>query len=355
MNTLIVNGFLAAFGLSAAYWAWTYEEPTGENAIELVDCDAQSFSKLTLDLESRTTTLEKRKNGYWVTVVNKASKDAEKKGKSDATTLVYPALVDIEDDFLKTSVTPLRAARSLGKIAKKSYKTLGLDKPAGSLVLNCGRTTTYKLGKAAYGSGDRAIKAKDGSVHLLSQAFMSKLETADTQLVQREFRTWDNTEVDAIEIHTAAGARTLKQLNRLDEKAAQWVDAAQPDKRNDLYSNWVSRVAQLRVSSFLEQGQTPGSDIDNASGDVEEVVKLTYKDARGNSLGDLELQRVPTTEKAPAVAPGMESEVPQPEPKTGYNYYARSTATKLWSRVARGVGDQIADDVASVLSGSAAN
>ena len=134
-------------------------------------------------------------------------------------------------------------------------------------------------------------------------------------------------EVDQARVQAQGKTLTLVQRDRHDRKAAVWVDAAQPDRRNELYGNGFSQVAKLSARKYLSAGEQPGSDLEKEAGDVELLLKIAYTQ-RGKPLGWVEMVRVNAEQE---------------------HYYARTETTETWVEVTRSVAKLVAQDLAMVV------
>jgi hypothetical protein len=388
MKSVIVHGVLALVGLVLAYRTWTHEEKDEQlpGEVTVAECDA---SKLTsIEIESPTHTVvyrPKRTAGateYWITTQTKPKPKPET--KPDAKTPATPATpaADAKDakgakkdekvadktnpaqkpaetapkppeppkparafdpdapvtflankkfvDETLKSLAPLRAVRSLGEIPKAKFKDFGFDKVGTYLRVDCGgHKQTLEVGVRTYGGGDQYTReSKTKQAYLFSGQLLMDLQSAQYKFMQSELHDFTLADVDEVVVKAAGKERRLLHRNRLVPQEARWVDAAAPDKRNELFGNWFQRVERLKAKSYLDEGKEPGSDLQISAKGQEPVMTLEYR-LEGKPKGKLELARVDTDQ--------------------GGIYYARTEATHRWTAMYDSLAKQAEEDVAMVV------
>src|SRR5262249_22801560 len=160
--------------------------------------------------------------------------------------------------------------------------------------------------------------------YLVRSDLFSSLESPSARLMQRNLHEFQKTDIHEMIVRGSGRQKKLQQRNRLDPRKSQWVDAAAPDRRNDLYGNWLDQVDRLTVQTYLPIGKAPGSDIKEAHPAPVPVLTLSYITENANDLGTLDLVRVDT----------------QPA-----RFYAKSEATRSWVTVASSVAVQVSEDL----------
>lgn len=326
-RSIAAHGILAAGGLVLAYLVWTDDDPQGaaEDSVTIFDCDPDAVQRVDLTIENKDVALELRSEGRsrvaWITVTRRPE-------NREPETERFIGSKDAVDEWLK-QFAPLRARRSLGELDDEQLNELGLSDPKGRLTIACGeRRATFQLGGRSFGAGDRYVRAeRGGPVHLLANDRLGPLESAESRLMERQLHTFEWRDVVSLVLTAFGQQKELLHRNRLDAQGGEWVDATQPDRRDDTYGNWLSRFPVLRVQRYLGPDAEPGSDLDGMSVAPERVMRVEYRGERGE-LGSLELVRVDGTERT---------------------YYARSETTRSWVRVPTSVAQQIEDDLRSML------
>ncbi|MFW6050868.1 MAG: DUF4340 domain-containing protein [Myxococcota bacterium] len=324
MKGLLLHAVLALGGLLLAYLVWTEDDPAGRAREEVTvwGCDADQVTAVRLESERARVELERRGKGddaHWWVVHESRPENREPVTKRFAGG-------EKVDDYLSL-IAPLRAVRELGELEGDVLAEVGLAEGGDELEIACGgKRRTFVAGENAFGSGDRYVRdARGGPVYLLDANVVRDLQSAQVRLMQRKLHTFAWSDVARLTVEGQGAERTLLQRNRHDMRQAEWVDAAQPDRRNELYGNWLSRVRRLSVSEYLAPDASPGAE----GAEVQPVATLRFEDGDGKPVGRWELVR--------AVRP---SEV---------RYLARSDATHAWVELPTSLAKQVAHDVRPVL------
>ena len=223
----------------------------------------------------------------------------------------------------------MRAVRALGKASRELDKEFEGEKQPSTLTLACGAEKhSFKVGASTYGTGARYVKNKaTKEVFLIPGNVIRDLNSAKYKFMQKRLHGFELDEVDEARVQAQGKTRTVVQRDRHDRKAAVWVDAAQADRRNELYGNWISQVAKLTASKYLSGSEQPGSDLEKQVGDVEPILRIEYSQ-RGHSLGWMEMVRVSAEQEY---------------------YYARTDKTDTWVAITRSVAKLVAQDVEMVV------
>ena len=230
------------------------------------------------------------------------------------------------DEVVKWAA-PLTAVRALGKVDKSQFAEFGLDKVGTFLRVECGgKKVQLDVGGRTFGAGDQyARDAQTGEVYLLEGKKIMDLQSAQFRFMQSELHNFTLADVDTAVITGAGKTRSLSQRNRQSKEEARWVDAAEPDKRNELFGNWFERVWRMRGKLFLKDGQQPGQELQVTGSAPKPVVTIEYS-LEGKKKGKVEIVRVDTTTKL------------------GNLYYARSEATHRWVALDDSIAKQVEDD-----------
>lgn len=328
-RSIAAHAILAVGGLVLAYMVWTDDAPeVSPDEVTVLECQPGSVERVELRTEEKDVTLELRPEGdarvAWFTVVRRPE-------NGEPTTERFVGAREATNEWLE-QIAPLRAKRSLGELTREQLEQVELANPEGRLTIACsGQRTTYQLGGRSYGSGDRYLRAESGGpVYLVGADRLSPLESAEFRLMERSLHTFEWRDVVALNLRAFDHQKRLLQHNRLDEQRAEWVDAEEPERRNETYGNWMSRFPRLRVQSYLAPDASPGADLQQEDMSVapQPVMRIDYEGERGSRLGFLEMQRVDATSLA---------------------YYVRTETTRSWVRVPTSVAQQIEEDLRSML------
>ncbi len=342
MKTIVTHSLLAIVGLASAWWAWTKEdaEETPAEAVEIFECKESSFVSATLSSETQNVRLHAKGEGdgrvLWVQVDDTPKKnDGAPEQAQAAKSSTFVAGKDAQEYIAMLS--PMMALRSLGQVEPELLEDLGLQDSKETLEFNCGKAAVkYTVGATAFGSPARYISPFQGTekpsapkasqtVYLVAGDIINQLKSAKHRLMQRDILGFDVTEVEKLKVEAQGASRTLLQRDRRDPARAQWVDASDPDRRNELFGNWVSPLHQMRVQEYLNPDQEPGENLVDSTGELIPVVQLTYLDGDGDTLGTVEMVRV------------------------GDEYYARSPATHAWVSIPNSLAKKVDEDVPTVL------
>lgn len=326
MKGLIAHAILAVGGLGLAYSVWTGGQgpKRAQDQVTVWDCDAGNVSKVHLLDEHNEVTLQEHGKGedaYWeITQIYKPAK-----GQGAPKTYHFTASAQVHT-YLK-KLAPLLASRDLGELDKKTLKEVGLRKPKTKLSITCsGKTRTFVAGEDAFGSGQRYLRdARGGSVYLMDASVVRELGSPQVQLMQRSLKNFQWADVAHLKIEGYGKKLTLLQRNRDNPRTAEWVDASKPDKRNEMYGNWLNRLRGLTANRYLQPGEKPGGD----GATLEPIATLTFQNGDGKVVDQWKLDRT--------------------ESPTEVGYYARSRATRAWVELPTSLAKDVAHDVRPVL------
>lgn len=370
MRAVAVHAVLAALGLYAAYATWTRvpePEAVAPGQVTLIRCSEDAFEGLSF--ESPTNLIEalpSRADGrvvHWITDTRKppaappapaassvavagrpgTSSDDAGIAEVDAGTAPHPApatpapvsppfryLANRRYAAYLGRLMPLVAERGLGVIADARLREFGLDTADTVIGVRCGgRALRLGVGGRTYGSGKRYVRDLDtGRVYLVQKALVQDLRSARYKFMRTRLHDFDLTGV-AEAVLTGGGARrVLRRHGGEQAPQARWVDAAAPAQRNELYGNWFTRVAALKVRAYLPPGSGPGADLGPAHGGPQPLLEVGYSDRRG-PLGKLQLVSV--------------------QQQRMVHYYARTEASEGWVVLSSAGARKVVEDLAAVL------
>jgi hypothetical protein len=320
---LIAHAVLAVGGLVLAYVVWTDDgRGDGRAQVTVWDCDADAVSRVRLDGARHEVTLERRGKGseahWWVVHTSRPE-------KGEPTTKQFTASEQVSKYM--EGLAPLRASREVGQLDDETLEQVGLHEPKDRLTVTCGgKDRTFLAGENAFGSGDRYLRdARGGTVYLADSALVRDLESAQARLMQRKLHTFEWNRIQHLHVDGYGEQKTLLQRNRHDPTQAEWVDAREPDRRNELYGNWLNRLRRLSVVEYLDPDQEPGGE----GVDVQPVATLQFRDKKDDVVDELQLVRTVADDAV--------------------EYHARTGATRSWVRLPRSLAREIAQDVRPVL------
>jgi hypothetical protein len=229
------------------------------------------------------------------------------------------------DDLAKSLVT-LKASRVLGKLNKERLGEFGLEKnDQGTLeVVLAGKKHTLTLGEKTPGGSDRYVQNPEtGEAYVIAGSIANDLQSADSRLVERDFH--DFGDVKIVKVVLRAGDKSREIVRHAEEKDF-WSHPESPETKDETVSNWMTKIDRLKVTNYVEA-------LEPAAKPEDQVVRVEYQGEGGKQLGYLELLR-----RASA------------DPKEKTEYLARSEHSRWYATVLRSTGEQIDQDLASVLT-----
>jgi hypothetical protein len=237
-------------------------------------------------------------------------------------------------DELLARLTPFRATRGIGEIKQDKAEQFGFDDVQVHLRLTCsGKKTELEVGGRTYGTNGRYVRrVGESQAFLLDGSMIGDLQSAQYKFQQGEMHDFPLSEVDEAVVRAGDAERKQLHRNRKLEKEARWVDAAEPDRRNELFQTWFQRVGRLKAKVYLGPDAKPGSDLQIEASEPVPVLSIAYA-LEGKPKGKLEMVRVDTEQ--------------------GNFYYARTDATRFWVTMYDSLAKQVEDDVPEVVGGQA--
>lgn len=334
MRSLWIAASAAVLALAAAAWVWRAGEQraVAPGEVTVVACAPDALDALQTRHDGKTVTVRFAEDGAWIDV------DAPKRGAVAPPGGVTPTelrsmAASDAIERLRESFGPLRARRSLGRVADAKLGALGLAAPSGTLTVGCGgRQAVLELGDAAYGGAGRyARDAQTGEVVLLTESAVADVRLADVRFVQRALIDARPDALARLRLQADGREVTLEHLRRGQPNAALWVRAEAPDRRDEMIGNWVSAILQLRALEHLGRGVEPGVDSGEAPGAVAEPLWRATVTLGDGSAATLELRRIAAVDGQPA------------------RYFARSDATRGWVTLSTQAAQRVSDDVPALV------
>ena len=231
-----------------------------------------------------------------------------------------------KSDELAKSLVTLKASRVLGKLNKERLGEFGLEKnDQGTLeVVLAGKKHTLTLGEKTPGGSDRYVQNPEtGEAYVISGSIANDLQSADSRLVERDFHDFGDVKIAKVVLR--AGDKSREIVRHAEEKDF-WSRPDSPETKDETVSNWMTKIDRLKVTNYVETLEPAGKPEDL-------VVRVEYQAEGGRPLGYLELSRRPSA-----------------DPKEKTEYVARSEHSRWYATVLRSTGEQIDQDLASVLT-----
>lgn len=225
-------------------------------------------------------------------------------------------------DRLVEELAPLYAYRVLTQVPEEKMEALGVGQGAASLELvRGGRTWRFAVGGTTWGAERRYLRPEGTQeVWVVDGGPFRLLEKADATLPERELVGLERR--DLARVRVAADGRRVEivQHHRDDRRSAYWARSDTPDRKSELFENWINKVYRLRAEDYVAEARRPEG--------LEPVVSLEF---------DGDAARVPV-EILRATKDGQTT------------WYARSGQTRALVRLRPATAGEVAADVAAVLS-----
>jgi hypothetical protein len=221
---------------------------------------------------------------------------------------------------LVEKLAPLSAVRRIGPYQPARAEEFGLDKPDGTLKVKLGGAEqALVIGAATPGGQERyARHVASNTIYAVASDLAQSLIGAESRLLERDFHGFTDTEVTRIRVTRAGKSREFVPV---PEKKGSFADAATPKQVDQTAGNWLGKVERLRVSEYVEKpAQVPAAE--------SAVARVEYFGG-AKPLGYLELFAVPG--------------------EKGNDYLARSENTRWYVKVTTSLGEQVDQDLASLL------
>jgi hypothetical protein len=205
----------------------------------------------------------------------------------------------------------------------------GMKDPEGTLsVTIAGKERKLTLGARTPGGNSRYVRDEGSkTVYVVKDDFTRDLESGDVTLSEREPHEWKDADIESVRILARGKSRNV--LRRGPESKRIWADPSDPDKPDETVANWFAKVDRLRPTEYLEKDPQA----------AELVVRLEYK-AKGVDGAFLEMSKVsspaPSTASSPPIAQ-------KPD------FIVRTERTRSWAKVYGLTGEQVEQDLGSIL------
>lgn len=221
---------------------------------------------------------------------------------------------------LAEAIAPLKALRSIGRIADDRAAEFGLTEPEGTLTVKLrGGERKLVLGGATPGGADRYARDEaTGEVYAIKGDIYRDLDTAESRLLERDLHEWKD--VDLARARVIAGDKRRELARSGDEGKKFWADPASPEQNDETVGNWMTKLDRLRPTEYLAA----------APEQKEVVVRIEYT-GRSGDIGFAELVKGP---------PGASGKP---------DYFLVTERTRLYGKVPVGVAEQVEQDVGAVV------
>jgi hypothetical protein len=347
MRGVIVHATLLALMLIVGYRTWSHEERSAPAVGEVTLWNESDVSAVELVTPEHQLRIERRGQGasayFWGVDTRKLKKPkppAESPDPSkpppppemveETTTHEFP--LGAEGEKLMGELAHLHALKGLGALADAQKKDFELTDASKKLVLTTrAGQKTLVLGGRVYGGSDRYVLADGGKGFVLSGQLVAPLENGESGLRLNDIRPFEPKQAMQVEIAAGAKRKTVQRIKvkRPEGEAGEGADIetwGNGQTADTAAANFIDKVEQLHPSGF-------DAKVDPKS--LASVVTLTYRDARGKTLGTFQvLERAkPAAAGAPAAA----------------EYFVVTEKTHVPATVPSFAAERIVPDIATVL------
>jgi len=302
------------------------DRPLEPGEVELWGGSPEQVARVSFSGKRKVVTLERQKDeaGAWYKGhVEPPAEPAEEDPDAGAKAVSHvepESFVSVSvADKLVAGLAPMRAKRAIGEVGADRAEAFGLDDPEGTLAIEIGdKRHELIIGAAAPGTGDRYVRyKKDNLVYVIDASIVRDLEGGSGRLSERQQHEFKTADVERASIIADGDSRDV--IRSGTEGRHFWADPASPDVNAETVGNWLTKVDRLRPIKFADALPEGAS----------RVVRVEYRDSK-DQLGFLELYK----------HTGDKDE-----------YFVLTEQLRLPATVAKTVGEQVQDDLGSVLSG----
>ena len=335
VRAILPHVVLLAIAAGASVSVWTKDKKPVVSAGEVTVWNARptDVQRIVFESKSKKVSLETRKDaqGRWFYGVS----ETQSPHAADAGPPPPPKVVTFvsvaQGNRIAEALAPLKALREVGKIGDDRAAEFGMKEPDGSLSVTIdGKERKLTIGGHTPGGGDRYVRDETGNLlYVIKGEVPRDLESGDGTLSEREPHGFKDNDLESVRI--VARGKTREVLRRGPESKRIWADPTDPNKADETVSNWIAKVDRLRPIDYLAAPPTA----------PELVVRIEYK-VKGVQGAFLEIAKVPLTAPPPP-APTPTA----PTPKS--DFLVRTERTREWAKVYGQVGEQVEQDLGSIL------
>jgi len=312
MKGVIGHAVLLAIALVAAFFTWTARDTpeTDRSLVEIWDRDPADLVQVTFQTPERTLLIERRgdrgESYLWGTETVRPpappppadSAAAAATGRTAAapatdrtaptsanapppTTEQYP--IGEAGDTLVKRLARLRALRDLGEARQQDLAAYGLTNSRSTvkLAFRGGGERVLTIGGTVVGGGHRyAFDRAAGRVYVLSSDLFQPLDFGGSLRLSRLFGFAPD-DVHGVVLRAGSAERALQRRPASGDQPEVWSEPGS-GRSDQTFANFMEQLSRLFVTRYRPD-VTPGT--------LQQIVRADYLDARGDTLGTLELFR----------------------------------------------------------------
>ncbi|HET7608729.1 MAG TPA: DUF4340 domain-containing protein, partial [Gammaproteobacteria bacterium] len=222
----------------------------------------------------------------------------------------------------------------------KEYK-LADAKTTLTVTFANGSKREFLVGDAVYGGQDRYVLDKQsGKAYVLSRELLSGLQVGESSLQLTDPKGFQLAKVAAVTIDAPGKSRSAVRVESggaEGKKVKTWGEA-DTKKPNLTLANFIDNVTNnLRPMEYAAQVKVA---------DLTQVLRMTYKDDRGRTLGTMTLYKRAKPGEVPA---GQELDPANPPPPE-LEYYIMTEKTRVPAVVRRDIAEKMETDIDTVFA-----
>ncbi len=247
-------------------------------------------------------------------------------------------------DKLVKNYAAARALRDLDTPDATKAKDYKLDdaKTTIAVTFKDGSTKTFLVGGSVYGGSDKYVQDQASKrAYVFSRDLLSSLEIGESALHLTDPRGFDAAKIGSVTINAGDKSKTAVRVTThgQGETGGEVKTWGEPDtkKPNQTVANFIDNANNLRPVEYASNLKVS---------DMKQVLKLTYKEERGATLGTLTLYKY---EKPGELPPGATLDPANP-PKPETEYYIVTEKTRVPALVRKDTAQRAEQDIDTVFT-----
>ena len=243
-------------------------------------------------------------------------------------------------DALIKSYVQAHAMRDLGQPTDEQQKDYKLNdaKTTVTVTFKDG-TRKFLIGGSVYGGSDRYVADQQSKrAYVFSKDLISTLEIGESSLHLLDPRGYEPNRMESVTIEGDGKSKAYTRVQAGDTEGQQlktWGDPT-TKKPDQTVANFIDNTNNLRPTEFKPEIKVA---------DLTLILKLTFKDGRGDRLGTLQLFK---REKPGELPPNTDLDPANP-PKGETEYLIITEKTRVPAVVRRDTAQRTEQDIATVF------
>jgi hypothetical protein len=326
MRGIWIHGGLLLIALVWAFQTWTREAPTLEQQDRVLIWEADTASVVSVSYRSERRDLDfvrRTDDGgpFWwgIEVERPPASEETDPAPVAADTLEFP--LGRPGTELIDRLARLRVVRDLGPPSMEQTERFGLVDPTDRVVLETeeGRRVLEIGGSIYAGSDVYVMDPSAGRVYVLPDDMVRPFRTGSGAVRERVIHYFTEAAVRRVRLLAGGQERVMDHTVEGSTGPGGWVPPDAPDRPDQTFANFMTRIGQLAISGFEERVSPTEVDL---------LLRVEYLDEDLAPLGFLELYR-----------------------GTGDvgSYYVRSERTRVIAGAVRSLAETVAEDLTAIF------